>query len=268
MNIPSEQPASREGDWAQPVDRLKVGGVQAGGVNLNVEGRKVTGPVQGFGQMWQKTYTIRLAGSPVTPQALIRGWKENFASFWPKGNRFYGQLTVNDSPLAGDTGQAPGIAPGQVALLNLAGPGGMTIPGGGPVISTGIMVVYADDESFSFMTPEGHMFAAMITFSAERHGSDTIAQIQALVRASDPLYELTFRLGIGHKMEDDFWMQTLRNLAAHFGAAGSEPELRKVLVDPRLQWSEAKNIWQNAAIRTTFYTLAAPLRWFGRVIKK
>ena len=32
MNIPSEQPTSREGDWAQPVDRLKVGGVQAGGV--------------------------------------------------------------------------------------------------------------------------------------------------------------------------------------------------------------------------------------------
>ena len=29
------------------------------------------------------------------------------------------------------------------------------------------MVIYADDESFSFMTPQGHMFAGMITFSAD-----------------------------------------------------------------------------------------------------
>ena len=252
----SNQPEtpSRQEDWAQPVNRLKVTALQAGAVKLNVEGRRITGPVQGFGQMWQKTYTIRLKGSSISPQELIRGWKENFSIFWPKGNRFYGQL-------AGDASHTTSIAPGQVAVLNLAGPGGMTIPGGGPIISTGIMVIYADDESFSFMTPEGHMFAAMITFSAERQGNETIAQIQCLVRASDPMYEITFRLGIGHKMEDDFWMQTLRNLAAHFEAAGNEPELRKVLVDSRLQWSEAKNIWQNAAIRTTFYTLAAPFRW-------
>ena len=30
-------------------------------------------------------------------------------------------------------------------------------------------------------------------------------------------------------------------------------EQRNVLVDPRLQWSEAKNIWQNAAVRTGLY---------------
>jgi hypothetical protein len=251
-NLP-ETP-SRQEDWASPVGRLKVTGLQAGAVNLNVDGRKITGPVQGFGQMWQKTYTIRLAGSPVTPQELIQGWKDHFSSFWPQGNRFYGR--------------SASIAPGQVAVLNLAGPGGINPPGGGPMISTGIMVIYADDDSFSFMTPEGHMFAGMITFSAIREGEVTVAQIQALVRASDPMYELMFRVGIGHKMEDDFWMQTLRNLAVHFKASGSQPELHRSVVDPRLQWSEAKNIWQNAAIRTTFYTLAAPLRWIGRLLKK
>ena len=123
-------------------------------------------------------------------------------------------------------------------MLNLAGPGGINRAGGGPMISTGIMVIYADDESFSFMTPEGHMFAGMITFSASREEQDTVAQIQALVRASDPLYELTFRLGVGHKMEDDFWMQTLRNLAAYFkalrqragnahGGGGSSPAVER-----------------------------------------
>jgi hypothetical protein len=44
----------------------------------------------------------------------------------------------------------------------------------------------------------------------------------------------------------------------------SQPELRMVLVDPRVQWSEAKNIWHNAAIRTVLYTLAAPFRWVRR----
>jgi hypothetical protein len=244
---------TRQEDWAKPVSKLKVSELQAGAVNLNVEGRRVTGPVQGFGQMWQKTYTIRLAGSPVSPQELIQGWKENFAAFWPGDNHFYGNSTS--------------IAPGQVAVLNLSGPGGMNAPGGGPLISTGIMVIYADDESFSFMTPEGHMFAGMITFSAYRD-DETVAQIQALLRASDPLFELMFRLKISHKMEDDFWMQTLRNLAVHFKAAGSEPVMKAVVVDPRMQWSEAKNIWQNAAIRTTFYTLAAPVRWFGRILRK
>ena len=247
------EPTTRQESWAQPVDRLKVPDLQAGAVNLNVEGRRVTGPVQGFGQMWQKTYSICLKDSLVTPQQLIAEWKDKFPSFWPQGNRFYGR--------------SASIAPGQVAVLNLAGPGGMTPPGGGPLISTGIMVIYADDVSFSFMTPEGHMFAGMITFSADREGADTVAQIQALIRASDPLYELTFRLGMGHQMEDVFWLQTLRNLAAHFNAPASEPELRRVLVDPRLQWGEAKNIWHNAAIRTTFYTLGAPFRWLRNLFR-
>jgi hypothetical protein len=249
MSNPSEPP-SRQENWAQPVDRLKVPGLQAGAVNLNVEGRRITGPVQGFGQMWQKTYSVRLSHSDISPKELICGWKENFASFWSQGNRYYGQPAS--------------IAPGQVAVLNLAGPGGITPPGGGPLISTGIMVIYADDESFCFMTPQGHMFAGLITFSAAREGEDTLAQIQALVRGSDPIYELTLRLGFGHKMEDDFWKQTLRNLAAYFKSPGSEPELTRVLVDPRVQWHEASNIWQNAAIRTTFYTLAAPIRWLRR----
>ncbi len=245
----TQQNTNRQEAWAQPVERLKVSDLQSGAVNLNVNGRRVTGPVQGFGQMWQKTYSIRLAGAPVSPQELIREWKEKFPSFWPAGNRFFGR--------------AAAISPGQVAVLNLAGPGGITPPGGGPLISTGIMVIYADDVSFSFMTPEGHMFAGMITFSAEREEAELLVQIQALIRASDPLYELTFRMGMGHKMEDDFWLQTLRNLAAHFHAQASEPELRRVLVDPRLQWGEAGNLWHNAAIRTMFYTLGAPLRWLA-----
>ena len=35
-------------------------------------------------------------------------------------------------------------------------------------LSTGVMVMYVDDESFAFALPEGHMFAGWITFSGNR----------------------------------------------------------------------------------------------------
>ena len=63
-----------------------------------------------------------------------------------------------------------------------------------------------------------------------------------------------------------FWMQTLRNLAAHFSST-RQPEMKLVCVDPHLQWNEAGNIWQNAIIRTGLYVLAAPFRWAGRRLK-
>ncbi len=125
---------------------------------------------------------MRLSGSEVTPSEAIGTWKERFADFWPGGNRFYAPLT--------------GIAPGEVALLNLTAPGGMPL-------STGVMVIYADDESFTFMTPGGHMFSGWITFSAQQVDGATEAQAQLLIRANDPLYEIGFRLG-GSKAEDKF----------------------------------------------------------------
>jgi hypothetical protein len=249
-NSAPPNPSNRENAWARPVSRLKVTEMPVEAMNLNVEGRRLTGPVKGFGQMWQKTYTVRLSGSEVKPAELVRVWKENFSSFWPKGNRFYASLT--------------GIQPGEVAVLNLAGPGGFSAPGGMPVISTGVMVIYADDVSFSFMTPEGHILAGMITFSAHDDEGATVAQIQVLIRANDPLYELGFRLGVAHKSEDEFWHYTLKALAAHFGVVGLIEQCT-TLIDPRVQWAEAKNIWHNAGIRTGLYVMAAPIRWVRRI---
>ena len=212
-------------------------------VNLNVEGRRAVGPLQGFGRMWQKTYWVRLSGASVTPAETIKVWKEHFSEFWPGANRFYAPIT--------------GIAPGEVAVLNLSAPGGMPL-------STGVMVIYADDESFTFMTPEGHMFSGWITFSAFEKDGATVAQTQLLIRANDPLYEIGFRLG-GSKVEDKFWHDTLESLATHFGVAG-QVQFTATCVDPKLQWSQAKNIWHNAAIRSTIYTVFAPLRWGRKLV--
>ena len=185
--------------WAQNVSTLKLTMAPTGALNLNVDGNHLAGALQGFGQMWQKTFRVRLQGANVTPGEVIKTWKERFGTFWPKRNRFYAPLT--------------GIAPGEIGLIN------MHIPGDTPIglpLSTGVLVIYADDESFTFMTPRGHVFAGWITFSAFEEEGCTVAQVEILLRAFDFAYELGFRLGAA-KSENKFWEQTLSALAAHFG---------------------------------------------------
>lgn len=231
--------------WAKAVRALELGEVPPGAVNLNVSGRRPVGPVQGFGKLWQKTYQVELgetAGSGVSPADVISTWKEQFAHFWPKGNRFYGPLT--------------GIAPGEVALLNVTMPGGL-------VLSTGVLVMYADEVSFTFMTPQGHMFASWITFSATEQHDRTLVQVQVLLRAGDPLYELALPLG-GHRTEDRFWQHTLRSVAAHFGVEAAQVRTSVVCIDRHRQWANAGNVWHNAAVRSALYQLATPLRWLAR----
>ena len=233
----SDAPQRGVDSWAKPVSSLDVGQVPEGATNINVAGRRLTSPIQGFGKMWQKTYTVRLPSSRVSPEQLIATWKARFPEFWPAGNRFYGPLT--------------GIAPGDVALLSMTLPGGMKL-------STGVMVLYADERSFTLMTPQGHMFAGWITFSAEQAGDETLAQAQVLMRASDPVYEIGLTLG-GHRQEDIFWDRTLTKLAAHFEHQANV-ETTVVCVDRRRQWRRWRNVWQSAAIRTTMYSVAAPAR--------
>ena len=77
-------------NWAANVQRLTV--EKRDGVRgTNVSGRRLTGPIQGFGKMWQKTYVTSL-GRDVTPEHAISEWREHFGDFWPKGNRFAGGL--------------------------------------------------------------------------------------------------------------------------------------------------------------------------------
>jgi len=225
--------------WSRrvPTAGLQVSHVPTGALGINVEGRQIVGPLQGFGQMWQKTYNVTLKGATVTPTEVIKVWKENFPNFWPAGNRFFAPLT--------------GIAPGEIALLSI-------VPGGMP-LSTGVLVLYADDESFTLMTPQGHVFAGWITFSAYEAEGSTVAQAQLLIRANDPVYELGLRFG-GHKKEDDFWKYTLKSLATHFNV-DTPVEAQVVCVDPKIQWSYTRNIWHNSAIRTMLYMMAAPVRW-------
>jgi len=229
--------------WARKVDRLEVN--QREGVRgTNVAGRRLTGPVQGFGKMWQKSYRIN-AGSEIEPEQAISMWKEHFPEFWPKGNRFAGALT--------------GINPGDVALLDLA-------IGGGVKLSTGVFVLYADAESFTLMTPQGHMFAGWITFSAERAGDDTVVQALVLMRANDPLYEVGMTFG-GHRKEDKFWAATLTALGERLGVPDPKVEIKTTCVDAKRQWRHSSNIWHNSVIRSVLQTMTAPLVSLGRMFR-
>ena len=250
-STPSQDEQPRDAAyWAQQISTLKVSVAPTGALNLNVAGRQLVGPLQGFGQLWQKTYRVRLNGAAVKPAEVIKTWKEHFPEFWPKGEHFYAPLT--------------GIAPGQVALINLVlGPGNAPL---GVPLSTGVMVLYADDESFTFMNPQGHMFAGWITFSSHEEDGCTVAQAQVLVRANDPIYEVACRLGAS-KTEDAFWQHTLQSLAAHFGV--DEPvQTHQLCVDPKLQWSQFRNVWYNAVMRTVIYKMLAPVHLVRKQVQR
>jgi hypothetical protein len=221
-----------QGQWAKPVERVTAASAPEGAPNL-VTGKRLLNPLQGFGKMWQKTYRVRLEGIETTPAAVIAAWRDDFATFWPKGNDFYPPLT--------------GLEPGEVALLSAAGPAGMKF-------KTGVLVLFADDVSFTLMTPEGHMFAGWITFSAHDDAGSTVAQAEVLMRAQDPIGEMGLAMG-GHRNENRFWEQTLANLAASLGCEGAQVSTTVVCVDRRRQWSRAANVRHSVAIRSTLHML-------------
>jgi hypothetical protein len=230
--LPPDSTTPGQDNWAKPITHLEVGAVDGADGN-SVRGRRLSGPIQGFGKLWQKTYSIELTGTDLTPESVIAEWRANYGSFWPKGNRFYAPLT--------------GIQPGEVGLI--------TGRAGGLTLSTGVLVLYSDETSFTFMTPEGHPFAGMITFSsfASPTGS-VIVQVQLLIRAQDPLVELGMAFG-GHRKEDRIWIATLTNLATHLQVS-SEVTRVVLCVDRRRQWNRFGNIRHDAAL----YAVAKPFR--------
>ncbi len=213
-------------NWAKPVERFHVDKVEGNSPIGNVEGRRPIGPLQGFGRLWQKTYEVTVPGP--SPEVVIATWKERFGEFWYPSNKFYAP--------------AGGMSPGQVAVID---------GGKGPTrLTTGVRIIYSDERSWSYMNPEGHPWAGIITFSAHEGQDDaTSVRIHLLVRANDPLYEASFKVYTS-RLEDKIWTHTLKQVAGHFGVLDPEVALTVTLVDKRRQWRQFKNIWQNSAIRT------------------
>ncbi len=248
---PAHPPAGRESSWAAPVSRLQVGAVPAGASRINLQDHQLTSPIHGFGPMWQRNYRVRLSGAKVSPAEVVADWKNNFAHFQPPQNHFYPPLT--------------GVKPGEIVFISAKLPVAPGLPGMIP-LQSGVMVLYADDEQFAVMTPEGFPIAGINTFMAYEEDGVTVAHIQGLLRTSDPIYEFGFRLMGGEKQEDRIWYYVLERLAERWGVKG-QVHFHKVLIDPQVQWKYAGNVFKNAAIRTFFYLLATPLRWLAQLFK-
>jgi hypothetical protein len=122
-----------------------------------------------------------------------------------------------------------------------------------------MLVLYADDESFTLSTPQGHMYASWITFSSyQDETAGLVAQVQMLLRAGDPIFDVIMRLG-GFRFENRVWQHTLRALARRFDVY-SVVDTEETCLDRRVQWAYVPNIWYNAGIRTFFYAAASPVR--------
>jgi len=240
MTTPDEP---QEGRWAKPVEHLEVGDLPDEALNLNVEGRALSGAVQGFGPLWQKTYQIRLHEAKVTPQELIEVWKAEYPNFWPDNSNMYRVMAR--------------LEPGDVGVINASQ--------SGLKLSTGVYVMYSDDVSFAFAVPQGHMLSGWITFSAHDDDGSTVAQVQPYFRTSDPLYDLAFKLYFDRK-EDEIWHHTLRAIAERFGVKG-DVQQESVRIDKKRQWRRAGNIRYNAGIHSSIYMATTPFRWVGRKVR-
>ena len=166
-----------------------------------------------------RSFKVAIPGK--TPRQVISAWKAEYGRFWPENTRFYAPVT--------------GIKPGEIGLIK-------STQGGLP-LSTGVLVLYSDDVSFSYMTPEGHPFAGFITFSAHDEQGTTMAQAQLLIRSNDPMYEAGMML-FGSRAEDKMWQHTLKSLADYLGSS-APVETKVVCVDKKSAVSEFRNVIYN-----------------------
>ena len=191
----ADQPRRRE--LGPPVDRLSAAGV-AGAKDDAVTGKRVSGPAPGVRPaLAEDVHASGSTASDMTPQAVIATWKDDFPTFWPKGS--------------GSTLPCPGSrrakSPFSISRRCPVSP---------VKLSTGVLVLYADDESFTFMTPEGHTLSAWITFSARRDGDVTSPRPR---HWSDRPTRSTISptCSAATSQNNKFWQATLHNLATTVG---------------------------------------------------
>jgi len=212
--------------WAPKVHRLKVTEKPEGAFAKNMDGRKIIGQFQGFGPMWEKTYWLNIKKAGIKKEDVVLAMQEHFLEFQPSENSFYPT--------------SKGIAPGEIIFIDSRTPGG--------IVSTGVMVLYMDDRSFTFITPQGHPEAGWVTFSVDEREDSIYVQIQGLARASDPFFEIAFKIA-GSKFQETIWKHVLSSLAKYL-CVEENVQMKKYCSATDVQWSKASNIRYNSQIRS------------------
>ncbi len=217
--------------WAPMIYRLHVADKPEGSMNKNVDKRLVLGPLLGFGPMWEKTYLLKIEKPGLQPYDVMDMMKQNLPDFQPVQNTFYPSKK--------------GIMAGEIVLIDSVTPGG--------IVSTGVLVLYADELSFSLITPQGHPEAGWVTFLVKGIPGKVEMRIQGLARASDPFFEFAFRIA-GSKFQETIWKHVLSSLASYIGIQ-AEVTVEKRCLASDLQWAQTKNLWHNSQIRSLPYNI-------------
>jgi anti-anti-sigma factor len=212
--------------WSPKVEWLRVTEKPEDAFVKNMDGRRVIGQLQGFGPMWEKTYWLNIKKPGIKKEDVIIAMQEHFVEFQLPENSFYPT--------------SKGIAPGEMIFIDSRTPGG--------IVSTGVMVLYMDDSSFTFITPQGHPEAGWITFSVNEREDSVYVQIQGLVRSSDPCFEVAFTIA-GSKFQETIWKHVLSSLARYLGVEDNV-QMKKYSPSPDLQWGRSLNIWYNSQLRS------------------
>ena len=149
---------------------------------------KLVGPIQGFGPMWQKTYRVRLSGVSATPVEVMGVWKGTS----PGSSRV---RTVSIQAWLV-------FKPGEVVLLNAS----MI----GAPVDSGLMVLYADNESLTLMTPEGCPEAGWIDAQCRTRRSWPSRPKSGPSAAPTIRFSIGFRL-VGMHEQAKIWKMCWRN---------------------------------------------------------
>lgn len=223
-----EVKAGKQSDegWAPFIEKISVTEKPEGALVKNMHNRRLQGQIKGFGKMWQKTFRLMIDKPGLNPQEVINILKQNFVAFQVPENFFFPT--------------SKGLTPGALVFIDSATPGG--------VVSTGIYVLYMDDNSFTYITPQGHPEAGWITFSSREEDGKIRLQIQGLVRASDPFFEIAYAIA-GQAFQEKIWLNVLTQMAKHFGIEDNG-QMVKYKPANSCQWGKCGNIWYNAQIRS------------------
>jgi anti-anti-sigma factor len=212
--------------WAPYIERIKVTEKPEGAMIKNMDNRRLQPQIIGFGKMWQKTFWLMIDKPKLTPKDVITKLMQNFVVFQIPENFFYPT--------------SKGLSPGALVFIDSKTPGG--------IVSTGIYVLYVDDTSFTYITPQGHPEAGWITFSAKEQDGKIRLQIQGLVRAADLFYEIAYAIA-GQAFQEKIWLNVLTQMAKHL-AIEDNGQMVKYKPADNWQWGRVGNIWYNAQIRT------------------
>ena len=69
--------------WARSGGLLSITDMPPEVMNINVDGRRISFPANGFGRLWDKRYRLHLNDPAIDPREIVALWRSEFPDFWP-----------------------------------------------------------------------------------------------------------------------------------------------------------------------------------------